>query len=186
MPGYYGFFKIAAGAMRRLSRCASESEGESARRFVLYSIPAPTAGGGMDMKKRICLAALCLVGLSACALSESVCPSGTAESAPEYGYMLRRFTAKEVEGFLGTWRGNISGFDFELIVKTEKGAASATLEIDAGPEHLFLLGANETTLYFFRERDNACLSMYPVEGGGMVLEYYEQGAPRVVALTRIK
>jgi hypothetical protein len=143
-----------------------------------------TAWEGMDMKKKLCLAVLSLIGLSACALAESICPSDTADSTAEYGYMLRNFSRKEVEGFLGTWRGNISGFDFELVVKMEKDAASATLEIDAGPEHLFLLGANETTLYFFRERDNACLSMYPVEGA-MLMEYYEQGAPRVVTLTRV-
>jgi hypothetical protein len=60
----------------------------------------------------------------------------------------------------------------------------ATLDIDGGTETLFVLGANETTLYLFRHIDNACLSMY-LEGNEIKMEYYEKGAPRIISLSRV-
>jgi hypothetical protein len=99
-----------------------------------------------------------------------------------YGYLLTPVTEEEAAAFMGSWKGNISGFDFILHISAEGGGVGAVLDIDGGSERLFVLGANETTLYMFRKIDNACLSIYFVEGD-LLLEYYEQGAPRVIPLT---
>jgi hypothetical protein len=108
------------------------------------------------------------------------------ESIPDdiSGYMLTTISAEEVAPFLGSWQGNISGFDFQIHINREGDLVSATLDIGGGTEQLFVLSTNETTIYFFRHIDNACLSMY-VEGNDMKLEYYERGAPRIISVTRV-
>lgn len=113
-------------------------------------------------------------------------PAGDLEEANKeiYGYMLTPVTEEEAAAFVGSWKGNISGFDFVLHISTEGDGVEAGLDIDGDSERLFVLGANETTLYMFRKIDNACLSLYFLEDD-LLLEYYEQGAPRVVALTRL-
>jgi hypothetical protein len=111
-------------------------------------------------------------------------PSDTSIPEDKYGHMLTPVTEEEAAVFLGTWQGNISGYDFRIHINADGDLVSATLDIEGGTETLFVLGANETTLYLFRDRDNACLSMY-LEGNEMKLEYYEQGAPRIISLSRV-
>ena len=145
------------------------------------------------MKKNRLYAAIILLMLGiACApkkipilnADSTAMPADTPVPEDKYGHMLTPVTEEEAAVFLGTWKGSISGFDFRIHVVAEGDLVSATLDIEGGTETLFVLGANETTLYFFRDRDNACLSMY-WEGNKMKLEYYEQGAPRIISLSRV-
>ncbi|MBN1440725.1 MAG: hypothetical protein JW929_15065 [Anaerolineales bacterium] len=130
-----------------------------------------------------------IAALSLAVASTACSPDGAASqespaAPPEYGYMLQPLTAEEASPFAGTWKGSISGFDFTLWIAAEDDRVSALLEIDGQTESLFVLSANETTLYLFRDRDNACISLYADEGGRMIMEYYEQGAPRVIPLRK--
>jgi hypothetical protein len=110
--------------------------------------------------------------------------SSTEMSEDKYGHMLTPVTEEEAAVFIGTWQGNLSGFDLQIHVNTDEELVSVTLDIDGGTETLFVLGANETTLYLFRDIDNACISMY-MEDNVMKMEYYEKGTPRIISLSRV-
>ena len=139
------------------------------------------------MKPKILFTIILLLvfGVSCASKGTPLDPSDSTE-IPEKknGYMLTPVTAEEAAAFIGSWQGIISGFDFQIHIEADRDIVSATMDFGEGIENLFVLGANETTLYMYRKIDNACLSMY-LENNDMKMEYYEKGAPRIITLSRI-
>jgi hypothetical protein len=140
------------------------------------------------MKRNGWLFLLSIPLVVACVIEAPGTPGPSAEGTENpqaatgrYGYMLTPVLPEDAERFAGSWKGNISGYDFTLRISTEDDVVASVLDINGASEQLFILGANETTLYMFRQVDNACLSMYFTDDG-LVMEYYEQGAPRVIPL----
>jgi hypothetical protein len=139
------------------------------------------------VKKKILFTIILLLvfGIS-CTSKETQPINSETTEIPEnkYGYMITPVTEVEAAAFIGSWQGTISGFDFRIHLNADSGIVSATIDFGEGIENLFILGANETTLYMFRKLDNACISMY-LENTDMKMEYYEKGAPRIISLSRI-